>query len=239
MQIYYMHKENIRVANSTLALLVNLSSMQIVTISIALISVIFNHQYLNRTLAIFFVIGILLNASALTLLLIALFSKKLLDKLINFVIKLMGKLRIRNIEGKKAKLEAELEKYHQSSDYIKNNELVILKILLTTYVQFITYYSVTYWVYRSFGFNEYSLLKVTSIQAILYGTVSGIPSPGAVGVTEGGFIEIFRKIIPTDIINSTILLNRGINFYLLMIVGGVVAWFNLLKNKKKLKKEDL
>ena len=82
MQIYYMYKDKISVANSTLALLINLSSMQVVTISIALISVIFNYKYLNQTLITFFVIGILLNASALTLLLIAIFSKKLLNKLI-------------------------------------------------------------------------------------------------------------------------------------------------------------
>ena len=47
MQVYYMYKDKISIANSTLTLLINLSSMQIVTISIALISVIFNHKYLN------------------------------------------------------------------------------------------------------------------------------------------------------------------------------------------------
>ena len=37
MQIYYMHKDKIAVSNSTLALLINLTSMQISTISIAII----------------------------------------------------------------------------------------------------------------------------------------------------------------------------------------------------------
>ena len=37
MQIYYMHKDNISVANSTLALLMNLFSMQVITISFAFI----------------------------------------------------------------------------------------------------------------------------------------------------------------------------------------------------------
>ena len=48
MQIYYMHKEKISVANSHLAFLINLTSMQIVTISLALIGVIFNYKYLNN-----------------------------------------------------------------------------------------------------------------------------------------------------------------------------------------------
>jgi len=239
MQIYYMYKENISVANSTLALLINLSSMQIVTISIALISVIFNHQYLNKPLIACFILGIVLNASALTLLLIAIFSKKLLNKLINFVVKIMNKLRIRNVEEKQKKLEAEVEKYQSSSDYIKNNKFVIFKIILTTYIQFIAFYAVSYWVYRSFGLNEYNFIKIVSIQSILYATVSGIPSPGAVGVTEDEFKEIFKTIIPHNIINSAMLLHRGISFYLLMIISGLVSAVSMLKNKKMLKKDEL
>ena len=232
MQIYYMYKDKISVANSTLALLINLSSMQVVTISIALISVIFNYKYLNQTLITFFVIGILLNASALTLLLIAIFSKKLLNKLINFVINVMTKLRLKNVEDKKMKLQAEVEKYQDSSDYIKNNKLVILKIILTTYIQFIAFYSVSYWVYCSFGLNGHNFIEIVSIQAILYATVSGIPSPGAVGVTEGGFIEIYKTIFSQNMISGAMLLNRGISFYLLVIVSAIITMINALKYQK-------
>lgn len=239
MQIYYMHKEKISVANSTLALLINLSSMQIVTISIALISLMFNYQYLNKALIACFILGITLNASALTLLLIAIFSKKMLNRLIEFVIKIMKKIKIKNIEDKQIKLEAEVNKYQSSSDYIKNNKFVILKIILTTYIQFIAFYSVSYWVYCSFGLNEYNFIKIVSVQSILYATVSGIPSPGAVGVTEGGFIEIFKTIIPSKMINSAMLLNRGISFYLLIIISAIVTVINIFKKKKMLKKDEL
>ena len=232
MQIYYMYKEKISVANSTLALLINLSCMQIVTISIALISVIFNYKYLNTTLSIFFVIGILLNSCALTLLLVAIFSKRLTNKIISLLIKIMEKLRIKNIEERKAKLENEISKYQNSSEYIKNNKLVILKILLTTYIQFIAFYSISYWIYCSFGLSGYSFIQILSIQSMLYATVSGIPLPGAVGVTEGGFIEIFKSVLPQNMISSAMLLNRGISFYLLIVISGLVTTINTFKRKK-------
>ena len=73
------------------------------------------------------------------------------------------------------------------------------------------------------------------MQAVLYGTVSGIPSPGAVGVTEGAFIEIFRNIYPQNMIKSAVLLNRGINFYLLNIVCGIVTIINQLASKDDIK----
>ena len=235
MQIYYMYKENISVANSTLALLINLSSTQIVTISLALISISINYSILSNGLWVFFILGVLLNASALTLLLIAIFSKRLTNKLIHFAVKIMKKLKIKNIEEKQEKLENEVNKYQQSATYIKNNKHIILKILLTTYVQFIAFYSVSYWVYCSFGLNEYNIIKVLTMQSMLYATVSGIPSPGAVGVSEGGFILIFKTIYSGEMLNSAMILNRGINFYLLVLVSGLATILNVLK-KKKLKK---
>ena len=94
----------------------------------------------------------------------------------------------------------------------------------------------SYWVYCSFGLNEYNIFRVISIQAVLYGTVSGIPSPGAVGVTEGGFIEIFKTVFPSSIINSAMIINRGINFYLLIIVSAIVTMINAIKKERKVEK---
>lgn len=237
MQIYYMYKENISVANSTLALLINLSSTQIVTISLALISISINYNILNKGLWGFFILGILLNASALALLIIAIFSKKTLDKIISFFVKIMKKLKIKNIEEKQQKIENEVEKYQGSANYIKNNKFLIIKILITTYIQFIAFYSVSYWVYCSFGLNEHNIIKILTMQSMLYATVSGIPSPGAVGVSEGGFMIIFKSIYSKTMVDSAMLLNRGINFYLLIIVSGIVTALNVLKTKK-LKKEN-
>ena len=113
---------------------------------------------------------------------------------------------------------------------------MIFKIVLTTYVQFFIYYSVAYWVYCSFGFNQYNILQIVGLQAVLFGTVSGIPSPGAVGVSEGGFIAIFKNVFPETLISSAMMLNRGINFYLLMIISMISVIISTLRTKE-LKKE--
>ena len=226
MQIYYMHKEKISVANSTLALLINLTSMQIITISFALISLCFNYRYLNTALIIFFIIGILLNMSALTLLVIGIFSKKLSNWLINIAIKILKIFRIKNIEEKKEKLETELTKYQYSAKYLKTNKMLLLKTLLTTGLQFLVYYSISYWTYRSLGFNQSNILEIITMQSVLYATVSGIPSPGAVGVSEGAFIEIFRNIYPENLIKSATLLNRCMNFYLFVIISVIIVIIN-------------
>ena len=230
MQIYYMHKDKISVSNSTLALLLNLTSMQIVTIGFALVSLCFNYQYLNGVLIVFFIVGILLNLSALVLLLIAIISKRLSRGMVHFAEKVLKFFRVKNIDAKKEKLEKELEQYHESAVYIKQNKKIMIKILLTTLVQFFAYYSVTFWTYKALGMNEANILEITSMQSVLFATVSGIPSPGAVGVTEGAFTEIFRNIYPGAMMSSAILLNRGINFYFFVIFSGIVTIINHIRS---------
>lgn len=230
MQIYYMHKDKISVSNSTLALLLNLTSMQIITIGFALVSLCFNYQYLNGVLIVFFIVGILLNLSALVLLLIAIISKRLSRGMVHFAEKVLKFFRVKNIDAKKEKLEKELEQYHESAVYIKQNKKIMIKILLTTLVQFFAYYSVTFWTYKALGMNEANILEITSMQSVLFAIVSGIPSPGAVGVTEGAFTEIFRNIYPGAMMSSAILLNRGINFYFFVIFSGIVTIVNHIRS---------
>ena len=210
MQIYYMHRDNISVANSTLALLINLTSMQIVTIGFALVSVIF----------------------------ISILSKRMSNGLINIAIKIMKFFRIKNIEEKQEKLKNELEKYQASSVYIKNNGFLMLKVLFTTAIQFIIYYSITYWTYCSLGLSGHTIVKIIALQALVFASVSGIPSPGAVGVSEGAFIQIFSNVFSGGMISSAVLLNRGINFYLFVIISAVVVMIGQLKEKKQERPEN-
>lgn len=232
MQIYYMHKDKISVANSTLALLINLSCVQIVTISLALFSLFFNYQYLNKPLRWLFIVGVGLNLTALILLLVSIFSKRMTKGIINITIKVLKFFRVKDIENKKIRFEQELTKYQDSSKYIKSNLLLVLRTLLTTYVQYILYYSISYWVYCSFGLSEHSIFEIITMQSVLYATVSGIPSPGAVGVSEGGFIGIFSRVYSDTMINGAMLLSRGINFYLFVLISAIIVLINLFKDKK-------
>ena len=234
MQIYYMHKDGISVANSTLSLLINLCSFQIITISFAMISLIFNHKYLTTGLVWLFVIGVTLNSIALALLLIGIFSKRLSAWLVKIAVKILSFFKIKNIEDKQEKLEKELFKYQGSAAYIKQNASVMLKTILTTFVQILFYYSIPFWVYWAFGFGEYNIIQIISLQAILYATVSGIPLPGAVGVSEGGFLGIFKNVFTTETLNSAMILNRGVSFYLFVLISAILVIIQTFITNKRL-----
>ena len=99
-------------------------------------------------------------------------------------------------------------------------------------MQFTIYYSITYWTYRALGFNQSNIIIIIALQSLVYATVSGIPSPGAVGVSEGAFMQIFKTIYPENMISSAVLLNRGINFYLFVIICAIITIINQMKDNK-------
>ena len=247
MQIYYMHKENIKVANSTLTFLINLSCMQVVTISLALFNMIFNYKYMKLPMVILFVVGIFLNLSALIFLLVSIFSRRVTKGLTNFFVKVMKFFRIKNIEEKKERIENGLEKYQKNAKDIRNNKLVIFKSLITTYIQYISFFSVTYFVYRALGFSEYNMLNLVAIQSVLYGTVSGIPLPGSVGASESAYLALFEHIYKDkNMLETAMVVDRFINFYLLVIISLLIVVINDIyvkikykKNKETIKNVDI
>ena len=233
MQIYYMHKDKVSVANSTLALLINLTSMQIVTITIALVSLIFNYKFMNKVLIILFAIGVSLNICALAILIISIFSKRLSRWLIGVAIRILKIFRIKNIKEKKYKLVVELKSYQKSAKYIKAHKKLMAKILITTLVQFLVYYSVAFWTYRALGFTTGNIVEITTMQSVLFASVSCIPLPGSVGASEGAFIEVFRNLYPANMIKSATLLHRAINFYMVVLLSAIVVVINDIRTRRK------
>ena len=66
------------------------------------------------------------------------------------------------------------------------------------------------------------LYAAIALQALLFVSVSAIPTPGAVGVSEGGFLVLQRVLFPDKVIGSAMLLSRGISFYIPLAVSGTV-----------------
>lgn len=231
MEIYYMYKDNVKVSHSTLTLLMQLCSMQIVTITIGIISAIVNYEVLKSGLIYLFILGIFFNLIALSLLIIGIFSKRMSVALVNLVGKILKLFRVKNIEEKQEKMRKELASYQRSAKFIKKHRWLMIKTVLTTIVQMLAYYSVPYWIYKALGFNSCTLWQIITLQATLYATVSCIPLPGSVGASEGGFLGIFKNVYSENIIGSAMLLSRGINFYLLIIISFAVVIITRLKSK--------
>ena len=230
-EIYFMNKEKISGAKATMTLLIQLCGFQISTITIGIMCAILNLSILQDGLIWLFLLGLTINGSALAIMLICIFSKKLTKKIVNIFLNILKFFKIKNIEAKKERITKGLDKYNDSSTFIKKHKLEFIKAILRVFVQIVLYYSVTFFVYKSFGLNTYNYFQLFIMQAVLYTIVSGLPLPGSIGISEAVFLKIFMVPFGKELLSGAMLLTRGITFYLFVVVSIVVVIINFIKTK--------
>lgn len=192
MQLYYMKKDRLPIGHSALALLTEFSSFQFVTVIIALIGFIINYNFIQNSVGnikYLLLIGVAINVAILAIILLTIFSNKIIHILLNLVCKILEKLHYRKVASFKEKCLEQIQEYKAGSKLLKRNKKILFKIILTTIVQIVLYHSIPYIIYLSFGLNEANFLQFLSLQAVLYISVSSIPLPGAVGASEIRFYE--------------------------------------------------
>ena len=95
----------------------------------------------------------------------------------------------------------------------------------------------TWIVYKAYGLHGHSFMQIVALQVIIGIAVEMLPLPGAAGITEACFIKFFEGIFAIELISPAILLNRGLSFYAVIIIGGLVTLFTHLLNIKKYGKD--
>lgn len=229
MEIYYMHKEGVAIPKTTVALIIQLIAFQSITIVCGIIGAIINYNLIKDGLIWLFIFGISLNIIALLVMTICLFSNSLAQKIVVFIFKFLVKIKYKNADKLKTSVDETLKSYNESASLIRGHKSVFLKSFLIVACQVISYYSITYFVYKAFGLNDYSYFHILSIQAMLYVSVSSMPLPGAVGISEGAFLGIYNKVFGKNILSGATILNRTINFYFYIIIGLICTLISALK----------
>lgn len=230
-EIYYMTKEGISTANGTMAMLLQLCGFQISTLSLSIISAIIYPDLLGHGVVWFWLLGLAINGAALTFMLFAVFSNKTTKKIVNWLAKFMEKAKIKNADKKKEKLIDALKQYNESSIFIKSHKMEFVKAILRVMIQIICYHAVTYCVYRSFCLSGESFIRIFAMQAVFYTTVSGMPLPGAIGVSETLFLKIFNGSFPKALLSGAMLIYRLISFYFYIVVSAIVVVITAVKTK--------
>lgn len=243
MQMYHMKKDKIKIGYSTLIMLLITIAYKSVLVLLALGFLIFNFD----TVALYagdmkwlIVLGFALNLSFIILLLLV-FIKPIWARALGIkVVELLTKLHImkrRNKEKYTEKLIRICDTYAMGADYIKKNLSVVFNVFLMTAVQRICLFSITWIIYRAYGMNETRYIDILTIQIMIAVAVEMLPLPGAAGITEGCFLLAFTEIFTMERVKPALLISRGLNFYLILIIGAVVTFAAHIINIKRDKKQ--
>ncbi|MCI8310525.1 MAG: flippase-like domain-containing protein [Clostridia bacterium] len=226
MQLYYMKRDGLPISHSTLAILTEFSSFQFVTIVMSIIGFFVNYKFIENSIGnikYFLLIGVIINTAILIIILLTIFSKKIIVNLVNIIGKVLNKFHYKKIEEFKLKCLEQINEYKIGSNLLMKNKKVLIKIILTTILQVILYHSIPYFIYLSFGLTEASFFQFLTLQSVLYISVSTMPLPGSVGVSEGGFLIIYKVLFQAQLLSSAMLLSRGISFYLFVVITGILV----------------
>ena len=235
MQLYFMSRDGIQVSHGTLALLFELLSFQFITIALGILGFFYQHRLIAETMGnfrILLMLGLIANTAVMIILIFAVFSKKMIAKLAGLVVKLVRMFSKEKAELVREKLMNQLQEYRESAAFLKQNSNIFLKTVLTSLVQILAMYSVPFLIYRSFDLFSYGLPEVVALQAVLYVAVSALPLPGALGVSESGFLVLFKTLFPAALLPGAMILSRGISFYLFVLVSGLASSAFILKKKE-------
>jgi hypothetical protein len=148
------------------------------------------------------------------------FSKKLIVKIIYSFYKILNKITKKEINIQE-KAKNIIERYCNNANYIKSHrkEMIIGTIII--FIQRILMFSITYVIYRGFGFNEISYIRILLLQVFIQITIEGLPFPGGTGAIETISNNIYITIFGELTVVGT-LLNRTLSFYLPLMVIAIV-----------------
>lgn len=234
LQIYFMSKDKIKMTHSLLTLLVEVFCFQLASCFLAIIGFFINYNLLIKSIGkikYLMFLGLSLNLIVITFLIIIIFSKKIALKLSKFVFKILSFFHYKKADKFYEKTLNQIEEYHNCALYLKEHKKIFYKTFLICLIQLSFYHSIPYFVYLSFGLNEFNIFTFIFIQAVLYVSVSCLPFPGAMGVSEGSFMILFKMFFPATIISSAMLLSRAISFYIFVIITGLLILLFVILEK--------
>ncbi len=242
-QAYYMHKDGIPYTKSSIALLVNTITFKIIIILMGICAIIFHPGLMFKNgvaFTIFLLIGIVGNFLLIILCLMLMYSKRWIESIVMFFIKLGCRLRI--IKDKDHAIESfntHLAEYQQGAKYVKEHLSIAIKVCILTIIQRFALFSIAFVVYDAFGLEGYSFLDLVVLQIGIALAIDSVPLPGGVGVGEAMMLVIYKKIFGENIAVSAMFLTRGISYYFCLILSSIFVFINhinvMIKEKKKLK----
>lgn len=233
MQAYELNKTGKKVSDSFSMLALKFIVYQMALVLFTFIIVIFQFNFFISLMDNFIWIAIIsfaVNIFAIVIVIVAGINKKVIPSIAHPIIKLLGKIKIiKNVPKTTRKLDKSIANFNKQFKFMKSQKVLVSKMFVISIVQCLSYYTITYMVYRAFGNSGLSVFQIIPAQAFLLLVMTFIPTPGAGIGAEGGFLLIFKTIFKHGTINMSILFWRLYTFYAPIIVGALC----LLPSRKK------
>lgn len=183
--------------------------------------------------------GFCLQAAIIAALVLFSFSRRLTRSLLRFVCRLLQRLRLLSDAGETARQwEGHLDAYHACNRQLLRRKVFLLRACLLTVAQLTCLFSVSYSIYRAFGFVRATALEMLCAQAFVTMLVSVVPLPGAAGASEGGFYVFFSLFFTAATVKSATAIWRFITYYAVILITAPFSFLRKTDKKAIGEKQD-
>lgn len=232
MQLYAMYRDGHAPAQGALALLLEFLSFQLAAVALGIGGFLLHKSQLltmPKGVLLCFLVGMALNLFLVVLLVGAVLSPRLLPALGRGLMVPLSKLFPRRAPAWADWGRSQWQDVRQCIQCCRQHKGELGRMFTTSLIQLVAYHSVPFWVYLSFGLSGQTLWQVVGLQAVLFLSVSSLPLPGAVGLSEGGFLLLYQTVFPAAILPGAMLLSRSVSFYLFLLLTGLFLAFRFLR----------
>lgn len=152
--------------------------------------------------------------------------------------KLLERIHIlKHKEERLDKIERSMNHYHEAAEFMSSHWGMIARVFVITVVQRFAMFAVTYFVYRAFSLNSMNFFEVMFLQAVISVSVDMLPLPGGMGISEGLFMVIFKKVFGEALLIPGLILSRGLGYYSELFLSAIftlvaVVVFQVREHKK-------
>lgn len=232
-QVLAMNEDGIPMEISASILAIKFIIHELVYFIFLIISLAIKFSYFNEKIDYFYefcVVGVAINLVIISMAILMSFTVKAPKKIMLIIYKIMKIFRImKNYEENCNNLDNKILNFHKHATLILQYKKECFIAMILTAAQWMAYYIIPYFIYRSFSMNEVSILTMITAQVFLTMFMSCIPIPGAEGGAEAGFYVIYRLFFSKSNLVPAIFIWRIITYYFTILFGGV---FTIIIPKK-------
>ena len=230
-QIYWLHRHGYSDGGSSAMTLTAYITMQAAFIVLALAVFIALPAVDVEALRFTAYFGLFLLAVIPGLIILFSIRPNLVKRLVSFVIRLGGKLRlVKNTEETTQRILEMLDSYHASFSEISRDKPALCGLMLLSLVYRIALCCMPYFVLKMFG-APVAFLHIFAATVYIYASVALIPTPGNAGAAEGAFYLVFSAT-GSDGVFWAMLIWRLFSHYSFIIIGAAVYGYNALEKRR-------
>lgn len=228
MQLYYMCKDKNSLSESSVVLMTVALIYKFVLVVIGVAMLVFWRKPLRGYLREYYplyLLGLGLNLLLVLILAAVMLAPGGIKSMIFRTEKLCVKLKILKPSiQRREKVERFVDGYRGAVDFLLEHKRKVWHVCLFTLLQRCSVFVLTWIIYCGFPLKGADMLTVMILQASVYIAVDMLPVPGAQGITELMYRNIFGGIFTHGYLMPSLYVTRGISFYFLLLVGAAVIF---------------